>query len=235
MKQTDQAILLNRISYSETSLILTFYTLKNGIQKFIFQGGKKKAHQLFPLGISEITYYKRPDSDLGKLTAVENSRMLNELPFNPIKSSIAFFIAEVLQKCLKTEEAEENLFLFLEEKIQELDKSKDISFFPISFLLDFSMYMGIYPNKEDNENKYFNVMEGIIANNIPLTGDIYYEGEAVQLLSAIIDSGDTIDSGINNKVNRSKGLEILIHYYQLHIPQFKELKSLEVIREILYG
>ena len=119
MKSTDQAILLNRISYSETSLILTFYTLANGIQKFIFQGGKKKAHQLFPLAISEITFYKRPDSDLGKLTVVESSRILNEVLFNPLKSSVAFFIAEVLQKCLKTEEAEDHLFLFLEEKIQE--------------------------------------------------------------------------------------------------------------------
>lgn len=235
MKQTDQAILLNRISYSETSLILTFYTLKNGIQKFLFQGGKKKAHQLFPLGISEIIYYKRPDSDLGKLTAVENSCILNELPFNPIKSSIAFFIAEVLQKCLKTEEAEENLFLFLKEKIQELDKSQDLAFFPIEFLLDLSLYMGIYPNKEGNENKYFNVMEGIIENKIPTTGDIYYEGEAVQLLSKIINAQNEIGLEINTKINRSKALEILIHYYQLHVPQFKELKSLEIIREILFG
>ena len=84
MKRTDKAILLNRISYSESSLIITFYTFENGIQKFIFQGGKKKAHQLFPLAISEITYYKRPDSDLGKLTSSESKRILNELPFNPI-------------------------------------------------------------------------------------------------------------------------------------------------------
>lgn len=235
MKSTDQAILLNRISYSETSLILTFYTLAGGIQKFIFQGGKKKAYQLFPLGISEITFYKRPDSDLGKLTAVESSRMLSEIPFNPIKSSVAFFIAEVLQKCLKTEEAEDHLFQFLEQRILYLDKTSDIALFPIEFLIDFSMYMGIYPNKESEEDKYFNVMEGTIENSVPLSGDIYYEGEAVLLLSKIIDGNDV--SGLeemNTKVNRSKTLEILIHYYQLHVPQFKGLNSLEVIREIFY-
>ena len=112
MKNTDRAILLNRISYSESSLIVTYYTFENGIQKFIFQGGKKKAHQLFPLSLSEITYYKRPDSDLGKLTSAESYQLLKEVPFNPIKSTIAFFIAEVLLKCLKTEESEKDLFLF---------------------------------------------------------------------------------------------------------------------------
>lgn len=234
MKSTDQAILLNRISYGETSLILTFYTLKSGIQKFIFQGGKKKAHQLFPLGISEITYYKRPDSDLGKLTAVESGRMLSEIPFNPIKSSIAFFIAEILQKCLKTEEAEENLFHFLEERILFLDKNNDIVFFPIEFLLNFSLYMGIYPNKESKKDKYFNIMEGTFENDIPLSGDIYYEGPAIQLLSDIIDGNTTSENKeFNTKINRSKSLDILLHYYQLHIPQFKEINSLEVIREIL--
>ena len=69
MKSTDKAILLNRINYSESSLIITYYTLNNGIQKFLFQGGKKKANNLFPLSISEITYYNRPDSSLGKVTA----------------------------------------------------------------------------------------------------------------------------------------------------------------------
>lgn len=235
MKSTDQAILLNRISYSETSLILTFYTLTGGIQKFIFQGGKKKSHQLFPLGISEITFYKRPDSDLGKLTAVERSRILIEIPFNPIKSSVTFFIAEILQKCLKTEEAEDHLFQFLEQKILYLDKTSNITLFPIEFLLEFSMYMGIYPNKKSEEDKYFNIMEGTIENSVPLSGDIYYEGETVQLLSKIIDGNNISErEDMNTKNNRSKILEILIHYYQLHIPQFKGLNSLEVIREILY-
>ena len=235
MKKTDQGILLNRISYSETSLILTFYTLENGIQKFIFQGGKKKAHQLFPLAISEITYYKRPDSDLGKLTSSESFRVLNELPFNPIKSTIAFFVAELLQKCLKTEEGETSLFRFLEERIVQLDKDVDGSLFPLKFLLDFSLYLGIYPNSESDENHYFNVMEGIINKHKPIGGDIYYDGEAVQLISLVIDNTLSNDHPLNSKQNRSKALEILIHYYQLHIPQFKEMNSLEVIREILYS
>ena len=230
MKFTDKAILLNRINYSESSLIITYYTLQNGIQKFLFQGGKKKANNLFPLSISEITYYSRPDSTLGKVTASETTQILSELPFHPIKSTIAFFIAEFLSKCLQTEEKEVLLFHFLEEKIIFLDKEKDISLFPIQFLLDFSEFLGIQPHVISKTGNYFNLMEGDISDTKPI-GDIFAQGEPVQLILACLAKESDIQH--TNKL-RNETLDVLIQYFQLHIPQFKTLKTLEVIREVLY-
>ncbi len=235
MKNTDRAILLNRISYSESSLIVTYYTFENGIQKFIFQGGKKKAHQLFPLSLSEITYYKRPDSDLGKLTSAESYQLLKEVPFNPIKSTIAFFIAEVLLKCLKTEESEKDLFLFLEEEIIRLDQFDNFTYFPILFLIKFSHYLGIFPHKENNNCIYFNLMEGVFVQIKP-AGDIYYTGESVELISSIISKiNEPVLTLSTSKKVRENALQIMVQYYQLHVPQFKELNTFEVIKEILYS
>lgn len=103
MKQTDYGILLNRISYSESSLITTFFTENSGIQKFIFLGGKKKVGNLNPLGIYELTYYKRPDSELGKINQAELVNSMNNIFFNPTKSVIAFFVAEILYQGIKSE------------------------------------------------------------------------------------------------------------------------------------
>ena len=75
-------------------------------------------------------------------------------------------------------------------------------------------------------------MEGILSNEKPI-GDIFYEGNAVQLISNLMDGNQVIIE--NTKQNREEALQILINYYQLHIPQFKNLKSLDVIREILYS
>ena len=232
MKKTDKAILLNKISYSESSLILTFYTYQNGIQKFIFQGGKKKAHHLFPLALSEITFYKRPDSTLGKVTSSESYKPLNNLPFHPIKSTIAFFVAEVLLKCLQTEESEIDFFQFIEDEIIDLDKSEDVSFFPILFLLKLTYHMGIYPNTVSEPFLYFNLMEGEIGNVKPI-GDIFYEGKAIDLISKLIE-GQQIEKEVYSKEIRAEALQILIQYFQIHIPKFNQLNSLEVIREILY-
>jgi len=230
MKLTDKAILLNRINYSESSLIITYYTLQNGIQKFLFQGGKKKANNLFPLSISEITFYNRPESTLGKVTASETITMLNEIPFDPVKSTIAFFLAEVLSKCLQTEESEHLLFQFLENKIYELDRSQDVTIFPIQFLIDFSEFLGIQPHIVDNNGTYFNLMEGTISNHKP-DGDIFAVGDTTMLVRYCILKNTQIEH--TNKL-RSETLDVLIQYFQLHIPQFKTLKTLDVIREVLY-
>jgi DNA repair protein RecO (recombination protein O) len=232
VKKTDKAILLHRISYSESSLILTFYTFENGIQKFIFQGGKKKVNQLFPLALSEITYYKRPDSTLGKISSSDSYHPLSNLPFHPIKSTIAFFVAEVLLKCLQTEESEKAFYLFIENEIINLDKEEDVSFFPILFLLKLSYHMGIYPNTVSEPFLYFNLMEGEIGSIKPI-GDIFHEGNTVNLLSKLI-TNQTIDKEDFSKQIRNDALQILIQYFQIHIPKFNQLNSLEVIREILY-
>lgn len=48
MKTKDQAILLRKINYSETSLILTLLCRQSGLRTFIFQGGKKKTREYTP-------------------------------------------------------------------------------------------------------------------------------------------------------------------------------------------
>ncbi len=129
MKESDNAIFLHRINYSETSLIATFYTQTHGIQKFMFQGGKKKGTSLFPLSLCEITYYKRPDSELGKLTEARPSDMLIELFSNPMKATLAFFMADVIKQCLQTDQADPQLFHFLTRSIHALDAADDLFFF----------------------------------------------------------------------------------------------------------
>ena len=228
MKFVGKAILLNRINYSESSLIITYYTQQNGIQKYLFQGGKKKATNLFPLALTEITYYTRNDSYLGKITASETSTLLSEIPFDPVKSTIAFFIAEILHKCLQTEENEPLLFEFLTQSICELDKSDDVSIFPVKFLLDFSEYLGIKPHVIGENPTIFNLMEGTISNQ-KHEGDIYASGDVVKFIINCINKDEKID-----KPFRKEALNVLIQYFQLHIPQFKTLKTLDVIKEVLY-
>ena len=71
MKFQDRGIVLSRSAYSETSLIVTLFTESFGVQTFLFQGAKKKKGLvLFPLATVDITYYRRSDSQMGKLTEI---------------------------------------------------------------------------------------------------------------------------------------------------------------------
>ncbi len=230
MKQSDKGILLNKIAYSETSLIVNFLTEGNGIQTFLFQGGKKKAAYLYPLAICEIEYYGRPDSELKKLSKSDIIHICPHIPMDPLKSSVAFFIAELLAKTIKTNQGDSALFNFLVARILHLDNAIHVSNIPLQFLIDFSSFLGIQPQLIGSRPSYFNLEEGEISSSNASNG-ASYSGLAVQHIAKLLSGLDHEES---TKLIRKDAFNLLMQYYEMHIPGCKNLKTLEIIDEIFY-
>jgi DNA repair protein RecO (recombination protein O) len=117
VKNTDLGILIAKKNYSESSLILTCYTELNGLSSFIFKGARKKKLAIFHLGIYELTFFKRAESELGIINAMDLALPLSEIYSNPQKTILCFFIADVLKQTLKVEGRDALIFKFLREKI----------------------------------------------------------------------------------------------------------------------
>lgn len=228
MKQTDIGILLNRISYSDSSLIVTYLTASSGGQKFIFRGGKKKAAGIFPLAISELNFYGRSGSELLNLTAVE-PHVATSFQFDPMKSAVAFFIAEVIRKSTIDGLEDPASFSFVKETIENLDNAKNISLFPLEFLILFSEKLGHAPLIDDHGANYFNIDEG----SFQMTDSNYqkcYSGPKVRLISELVLG---VDISEHSKQDRVDALNIMLEYYKVHIPRFGDLESLEIVKEII--
>jgi DNA repair protein RecO (recombination protein O) len=230
MKQTDFGILLHRLSYSENSLITTFFTKSHGTQRFIYQGGKKKAGNLFPLGIYEITFYHRPDSELGKLIQSDVSAMIQQILSNPVKSVISFFLAEVLKQSLTTSQEDPALFEFLEKQIIQLSNDEDVSFFPSLFLLNYIEHLGISPLVTDESAEYFDLSQGIFTSN-PSQFSNTVNSTASQIIKAYLTNNNIVKEKFH--IHRKEIVSILIGFLTLHIPNFKGEKCLEMAKEIL--
>ena len=157
MKSVQNGILLKRLNYSETSLILHFYTKEVGFQAYLFQGGKKKkGNMLHPLSIIEISSFDSNDSGLGKISEVSASYAAQEIPYHPIKSGIAFFVAEILASVLHNSDKDERMYAFLIREIQWIDHSEELTNYPIWFMLKFAEEMGVGINVEDENGRIFN-------------------------------------------------------------------------------
>ena len=187
-----------------------FYTREFGLQHFLFQGGKKKAAALYPCALCELTFYKRPDSELGKLTEAKAYRNLHHFVLNPLLSTVAFFIADLVNV-----NEQENL---------------DGSMLALNFLIEFAVHLGIEPLTDATNKRYFYLNEGSFSN-VDLTGDLVREGSAVFLIQDILRGGSIEQYLLQDK---RIALEIMIRYYELHIPNFNVDRSLTVIREVLY-
>ncbi|MFM7668741.1 MAG: DNA repair protein RecO [Bacteroidota bacterium] len=230
MKQSDYGILLNRISYSENSLIATFFTEKSGIQKFIYLGGKKKSGNLFPLGIYELTYYKRPDSELGKLNQAVLDNSMNDIFFNPVKSVIAFFVAEILYQAIKSEEKDIELFSFINQEINNLENQKEVRIYPALFLLNFISHLGIKPHVEDSNSHYFDLEQGVFVTS-PSNLEKTVHSNASEAIRGFLIETENYSELLQE--NAKEVVSILIAYLTIHLPNFKGQKSLEFAREIL--
>lgn len=228
MKQTDEGIFLHRTVFSSSSLIATFYTRHQGLRKFVFKGGKKKAHQLYPMSLSELTFYGRPESDLQQLTEVQPSEHL-EFQFDPVKATIAFFIAETVRKCVHEFDTDQNVFDFLKETVQSLNAADDeqVSVFPVRFLIDFSEMLGIQPLVEVGTG-VFDLDEGVISMGAH-PGHLTETGEHVALISKGI-SGEI--PPVPRKL-REQALSTLMKYYTIHVPGLKEFETYQIVKETL--
>ncbi len=230
MKATDKGIFLHRLAYSETSLIITFFTESSGLRKFIFKGGKKKAHSLFPMSIGELSFYERTESSLLQLTSVDPATT-HQFQFDPIKSTIAFFLAEVIRKCVHQDVADRTTYAFIAEKVTELNDSEDYLYFPIYFLIDFSEVLGIQPYVQERNATYFNLDEGTFEN--------YSKVELREISGSSVDLiRDRIVGNPTSKYDRTtreKALEVMLDYYRIHIPNFDVLDSYDIVKEILHA
>lgn len=235
MKKNLTGILLKKTDYSESSLILKFFTLEEGIQDFIFQGAKKKnANILFPLSISEITCYKRNDSSLGKISGIQAAYNFQELCMHPVKSSLLFFMAEVTTKSIIQEVKDPSFFHFIKDEMLWLNNSDEYTNYPLYYLLEFSKLLGFYPESEHEQATYFDVEEGKICAFKPL-GHKYIYDESIVYLNLMLRNSDKLSQLALEipKRERKQLLQNLISYFSYHLDNFTQLKTIEVIEAVL--
>jgi len=229
-----EGIVLQKTDYSETSLILKILTEDKGLQSFIFQGAKrknKKGQLVSPLSVLSITYFQRKESDLSKISSIELAAIYKNIPFNPIKSAVVFFINELLQKTIKEEESNPNLYVFIKNAILVLDTQTNVSNFPVKFMLDLLKHLGYYPIVEENAT-YFDFLNGKLTKNQPNHPN-YMDPEVTSSLLLLLNSDLTDEINTIPFTIRKKILQGIIDYYKTVLGDFKNFKSLDVLEAIL--
>jgi DNA repair protein RecO (recombination protein O) len=224
MKSSDIGIFLHRYPFSESSAIVSYYTRDHGFQKYIFLGAKKKGSQLFPLNVQELETFHRPDSELGKLSSAKNALPNLEIPFHPIRSSIAFLLAEIILKCLNHTEEDKVLFKFLYESVEELNETDELALFPLRFLIGFSSFLGFEPHITEENPTCFHLDDGNF-DRFPKAQNTI-QGEPMLLLMQLMQNKENIKS---NLACRRAAMDGLLLYYRYHIENFGKLKSKEII------
>jgi DNA repair protein RecO (recombination protein O) len=181
------------------------------------------------MSIGELSFYERKESELLQLTSVDPATTY-QFQFDPVKSTIAFFLAEVIRKCVHQDEADRTTYEFIIDRIGLLNDSNEYQYFPIYFLIDFTEILGVQPYVQDAQAQYFNLDEGTFEtySKVELRE---VHGSAAELIRNRIIGSKPLNS---SKEIREKALEAMLDYYRIHIPNFNVIDSYEIVKEILH-
>ena len=180
MQETLRGIVLRTVRYGDTSLIVDLFTESHGRMSFMASTlrAKRSVRSVSfwqPLSMVEFSAELLPNG--GKLPRPSDVRTYYnyiDLPFSPIKSTLALFLAEFLSAALREEKENTPLYRYIESSLQWLDLADSpasIANFHLAFLMHLSRFIGIYPNLDvsGDLNPDLNPNSPLSAVNSPLS------------------------------------------------------------------
>lgn len=258
MQETLRGIVLRTVKYGDTSLIVDLFTERRGRMSFMTSTSRAKRTVRSvsfwqPLSMVEFNTELKPNA--GKLphpTDVRAYYNYTDLPFSPVKSTLALFLSEFLSAALREEKDNPLLYKYVESSLQWLDMVESpasIANFHLAFLMHLSRFIGIYPNLDPTPNSqlstcqlvnsqlvnsqlYFDLMAGCYCDHQPPHAHFLRSAEAEVLPLLFRMDYPTMHLFRLSRQQRLRILHVLNEYYRLHVPNFPELKSLEVLQEL---
>lgn len=235
-----RGIVFKTTNYSESSVVVQVFTEKFGLQSYLINGIKKpkskiKLNSLQPLHLLDMVVYHKSMGGIQRVSELRHQPVFLTIPYDIVKSSIVLFLNEVLYKSLKQHEADDVLFEFLFHSIEILDSiTAGLANFHLYFLLRLTRFLGFYPDlTRATDGAYFDLMAGGYTQQQPPHA-LIIEPAYTSLWTSIINSN--FDDLENLKISNSARkylLEKVLVYYRCHVEGFGQIRSHEVLEEVL--
>lgn len=236
MQIKDKALVLQSIKYADKKHILKLFTREHGLVSCMARLSNSSSSKLKPssvmvMNLIDAEIIKKENKDVQLLVEANCSFIYTNIHSDFKKLSIIQFINEILNKTLKDQTSQPELFDFISNSLVYLnDAEENISNFHLYFFLKILEFFGIEPiNNFDQINKFFDCREGKFSP-IELAQPLGLNENDSLLFSRSLNT-NLLTQKLSN-TERSHLLESIISYYKMHMPGFNEVKSLEVLKEI---
>lgn len=233
------SIVLHQIKFTDSGIIVHFYTREFGRVPVLIKGMRRnksgKANSLFqPMSLLDIELYLKSSRQVQLLREASLSRPYSGIYSDIRKTTVLLFIAETLSTVLVEEIPNHPLFDYIVNSLAWYDeKQENCMNFHISFLFGLCAFLGFEPSPEkSSEEKYFDLMNGQFVINAPSHGE-YISGSNAELFGTFLGASTDKAAGIPmTGRQRNELADIIIRYYTLHLPGLRKIQSLEVLKDV---
>ena len=240
MLHKTRGIVLKTTLYSESSVVAQIFTDKFGIQSYMINGVKRpkakiRMNMLQPLHLVDMVVYHKPNSSIQRISELRPTPVFRTIPYDILKSTIILFLNEVLYKSIRQQNADENIFDYIFNAVLWFDENELASAnFHLAFLLKLSRFLGFAPSTETKSDySFFDLQEGEF-KSLPPLHPYFIEKNAASLFIELFTTPfeKLVEIKIDNTTRRLILDKILV-YYTLHTSSFGEIKSHQILEEVL--
>ncbi|MGY8786695.1 MAG: DNA repair protein RecO [Fidelibacterota bacterium] len=227
MLTNSAAIVLKRFPYSETSIIARCFVRNLGKMSFIVHGAYRKKSPMGayfqPINCLELIFYFKESRDLQTVSKAAFSQPWSIIPTDLKKISYAMAMIELTDKCLIDRDVHGDLYDELElalKTIESEDTQLNLAYWFYQFQL--LKLLGFKPDFEQAELDFVPLPNPFAGPNSKTVFDCFQKGQSGMHEGLKITAQDR--QAISSYLNTCLGV---------HFDNVKNLKSLQILREII--
>ncbi len=221
MLHKTRGIVFRFTKYGDSSIIVTIFTELFGIQTYIVNGVRSKNAKgkiaLFqPLTLLDLVVYYKENANIKRIKEIKCLHQYQTVSTDIRKSSLAIFINEILNKAVKDESHTGEIFEFLLSSLILLDHQEDnLENFHLIFLIKLSRFLGFGAHQAEE-----------------ILGVRMLDRNEEEILGNLLNADFTESISMTNEQRRNL-LEAILRFYTTHIESLGEIKSIQILKEIM--
>lgn len=243
---TSDVIVLRSFMFTDTKMMVDVLSATEGRMSCVLKTsarrgarGRKRqpggSRQLFqPLAMLELQLERKAAGQLAVIKEAQMQTAFSSIPFDPYKLAISIFLSEFLCNVTWSEHDAALLFEYISESILWLDSVKEgFSNFHLVFMMRLTKFIGFYPNLDDyRDGCSFDMQNGCFVETTAAHPSILGADDAKKLQLLMRMNYGNMHLFMMSHTDRNRCLDVILDYYSLHVPDFREMKSLDVLREL---
>lgn len=235
-----RGIVLHTLKYGDSSMIVYLLTDVGGRRSYMVQGvrsrtgrGSKQAlfQPVFPVEFEGLE--PSQSQQMHRFKEVRSGFLLQGIPFDVRKSTMALFMAEVIYRLIRESERNEPLFEFVWNSVAALDQMQEgVANFHLWFLAQLSRLVGFFPGNDHEAGWWFDIKEGLYTPLRPLY-TLVLEPDEAALLDRMMQTPVTELHTISlNRQQRVAFLNAMLTYFGYHLDGINSVQSVRILREV---
>ena len=225
--------------YNDRNSILAAYSRELGRISFLLPSGAGREAQrrralVRPLCPVQCVASIAPGREVAVMREPQPLFVAQNLLCDPLRATMAIFLADALCAVLRQSESEPLLFNFVVDAARRLnDPSTPVANFHLAFLMKLGQFVGIAPDGGTwREGYVFDMLDAVFRPSAPMHGNWLEptEAQALERLSRI--DWDTMHRYKYTRAQRARVLDLILDFYTLHHVNLRQLRSLPVLRDL---